>query len=72
MRGEAECHRPGSSAAVYASALGALYVAGVLGFHDNLLASLDERWHDWIIAHVLMREAKELIEGKSGHTQEAK
>jgi len=35
-------------------------------------ASLDERWHDWIIAHVLMREAKELIEGKSGHTQEAK
>ena len=28
-------------------------------------ASLDEQWHDWIIAHVLMREAKALIEGKS-------
>jgi len=34
--------------------------------------SLDEQWHDWIIAHVLMREAKALIEGKSGQTQEAK
>jgi TolA-binding protein len=30
--------------------------------------SLDEQWHDWIIAHFLMREAKALIEGapKSG------
>ena len=35
-------------------------------------ASLDEQWHDWIIAHVLMREAKALIEGKSGQTPEAK
>ena len=35
-------------------------------------ASLDEQWHDWIIAHVLMREAKALIEGASGQTQEAK
>ena len=34
--------------------------------------SLDEQWHDWIIAHVLMREAKALIEGKPGQTQEAK
>ena len=33
--------------------------------------SLDEQWHDWIIAHVLMREAKALIEGK-GQSQEAK
>jgi hypothetical protein len=35
-------------------------------------ASLDEQWHDWIIAHFLMREAKALIEGKQGQTQEAK
>ena len=35
-------------------------------------ASLDEQWHDWIIAHVLMREAKALIEGAPGQTQEAK
>ncbi len=35
-------------------------------------ASLDEQWHDWIIAHVLIREAKELIEGKPSQTQEAK
>jgi Flp pilus assembly protein TadD len=35
-------------------------------------ASLDEQWHDWIIAHVLMREAKGLIEGKSDQTLEAK
>ena len=27
-------------------------------------ASLDEQWHDWIVAHVLMREAKALIEGQ--------
>jgi Flp pilus assembly protein TadD len=33
---------------------------------------LDEQWHDWIIAQVLMREAKALIEGKPGQTQEAK
>jgi tetratricopeptide (TPR) repeat protein len=26
-------------------------------------ASLDGQWHDWIIAHVLMREARALIEG---------
>jgi len=25
-------------------------------------ASLDEQWHDWIIAHTLMREARALIE----------
>ena len=25
--------------------------------------SLDEQWHDWIIAHALMREARALIEG---------
>jgi serine/threonine protein kinase/Flp pilus assembly protein TadD len=31
-------------------------------------AGLDEQWHDWIIAHVLMREAKALIEGKSAQT----
>jgi len=35
-------------------------------------ASLDEQWHDWIIAHVLMREASSLIEGAPGQTQEAK
>jgi hypothetical protein len=35
-------------------------------------ASLDEQWHDWIIAHVLMREAKALIEGNSGQAQEAR
>src|SRR6266542_189590 len=33
---------------------------------------LDEQWYDWIIAQVLMREAKALIEGNSGQTQEAK
>jgi len=33
---------------------------------------LDEQWHDWIIAHVLMREASSLIEGAPGQTQEAK
>ena len=35
-------------------------------------ASLDEQWHDWIIAHVLMREAKTLIEGKSAQTSGTK
>jgi hypothetical protein len=35
-------------------------------------ANLDEQWHDWMIAHVLMREAKALIEGASGHTQKVK
>jgi len=35
-------------------------------------ANLDEQWHDWIIAHVLIREAKALIEGASGNPQEAK
>jgi serine/threonine-protein kinase len=33
---------------------------------------LDEQWHDWIIAHVLMREAKALIDGQPGQTQKAK
>jgi serine/threonine protein kinase/Flp pilus assembly protein TadD len=33
---------------------------------------LDEQWHDWIIAHVLMREAKASIEDKSGQTREGK
>jgi Flp pilus assembly protein TadD len=33
---------------------------------------LDDQWHDWIIAHVLMREAKALIEGKADVIQETK
>jgi tRNA A-37 threonylcarbamoyl transferase component Bud32/tetratricopeptide (TPR) repeat protein len=28
--------------------------------------NLDEQWQDWIIAHALIREAKEKIEGKDG------
>jgi serine/threonine protein kinase/Flp pilus assembly protein TadD len=35
-------------------------------------AGLDEQWHDWIIAHVLMREAKALIEGASAQIPETK
>jgi Flp pilus assembly protein TadD len=30
---------------------------------------LDDQWHDWIIAHVLMREAKALIEGNAVPTK---
>lgn len=33
---------------------------------------LDDQWYDWIIAHVLIREAKALIDGNSDPAGEAK